>query len=263
MFFIKKVMAPFFMPVSAVLLLALVGLFCLWFTRRQKMGKLFVTAAVALLGLMSYGQVADMVAGPLEVGYRPIVDYGALKDVKWVVVLSGGASVDPELPLSTYLSEACLRRLFEGVHIHKRIPGSKLILTGRSAFEGVTPIAEFMADVAKEWGVKPEDIVVEAEAKDTRDHAVFVKEIVGDDRFVLVTSASHMPRAMALFWVQGMEPIVAPTDYMVKEREGGGLRPGDFFPSARALEKAERAVHEYLGLVWGKIRGQIRYAKDV
>ena len=47
-----------------------------------------------------------------------------------------------------------------------------------------------------------------------------VKEIVGKDKFILVTSASHMLRAMALFRKQGMEPIPAPTDYMVKEREG-------------------------------------------
>jgi len=41
-----------------------------------------------------------------------------------------------------------------------------------------------------------------------------------------------------------------------REREGG-LRPGVFFPSAGSLEKAGRAIHEYLGMMWGKVRGQI------
>ena len=83
-----------------------------------------------------------------------------------------------------------------------------------------------------------------------------VKEIVGKDKFILVTSASHMPRAMALFRKHGMDPVPGPTDYMVKEREGG-LTPGVFFPSAGSLEKAESVIHEYLGMVWGKVRSQM------
>jgi uncharacterized SAM-binding protein YcdF (DUF218 family) len=133
-----------------------------------------------------------------------------------------------------------LIRLSEGIYIHNRLPETKLILTGMSRFDGMTPMAEVMGDVAVEWGVDPKDIVVEAEAKDTKDHPIYVKEIVGKDRFILVTSASHMPRAMGLFRKHGMDPIPAPTGYMVKNREGG-LRSGVFFPDARSLEKAGRA----------------------
>ncbi len=243
------------MPVPACLFLALLGLFCLWFTRKQKTGRVFVTISTALLGLLSYGAVSDILAKPLERKYPPITHLEALKDVKWIVVLSGGASVDPELPLSTYLSGACLRRLSEGVYLHNRLPETRLLLTGRSAFKGVIPQAEVMGDVAKEWGVGPEDIILEKKATDTKDHAIYVKEIVGNDRFILVTSAAHMPRAMGLFRKQGMEPIPAPTDYMVREREAG-LRLGMFFPSAGSLEKAGSAIHEYLGMVWGKLRKQ-------
>jgi len=62
MFLLKKIVTPFFMPLSAVLLLALVGLFCLWFTRRQKTGKVLVTVSVWLLGCFSYGPVVDYFA---------------------------------------------------------------------------------------------------------------------------------------------------------------------------------------------------------
>lgn len=250
MFLLKKLIGPLFMPVSVVLMLALVGLFCLWFTRRQKTGKVLVTLSFFLIGVLSYGAVSHMLLRPLERKYPPITHVEGVKDVKWIVVLGGGIAVDPALPLSTYLPEAPLIRLSEGIYLHNRLPGTRLVLTG------ITPQAEVMADVAREWGVKAEDIVVERASKDTKDHAVFVKEIVGDDRFVLVTSASHMPRAMGLFRRQGMAPIAAPTDYMAKAREGG-LTPQDFFPSAEGLEKTERAVHEYLGMVWGKVRGQL------
>jgi len=244
------------MPVPACLLLAILGLIFLWFTRRQKTGKVLVTISTFVLGIFSYGVVVDILAGPLEQRYPPIADFQAVKDVKWIVVLGGGSGVDPGLPLSTYLSGVSLSRLSEGVSLHNRLSGSKLIMTGRSGFEGITPMAEVMGDVAVEWGVKPDDMIIEAEAADTKDHPVFVKEIVGSEPFILVTSASHMPRAMALFRKYGMAPIPAPTDYMVKEREGG-LTPGVFFPDADSLEKAERTVHEYLGMVWGKLRSQI------
>ncbi len=244
------------MPVPACLLLALLGLFFLWFTRRQKTGKVLLTISTLFLGLLSYGAVSDMLARPLEEKYPPIKSFENIQDVKWIVVLGGGSGVNPGLPPSTYLSEASLVRLSEGVFIHNRLPQTKLILTGRSGFEGFTPVAEVMAGTASEWGVDPEDMVIEKKAADTKDHVIYVKEIVGDDPFILVTSAAHMPRAMALFRKHDMKPIPAPTDYLVKEREGE-LTPGVFFPNAEALEKAERAIHEYLGMMWGKLRSQI------
>lgn len=255
-FLAKKVIGALLSPLSIVLVIASMGLLLVWFTRKQRPGKVLLTVAVGLLGLMSYGQVANMMARPLEHEYPPLTDFQTLKNIKWIVVLGGGSGVDPGLPRSTYLSEASLVRLSEAVFIHNRLPQAKLILTGRSGFEGITPVAEVMADTAEEWGVEPEDIVLETKATDTKDHPIYVKEIVGEDRFILVTSASHMLRAMALFRKHGMEPIPAPTDYMVKEREGG-LRLGMFFPSAGSLEKAGRAIHEYLGMAWAKMRSQI------
>lgn len=266
MFLLKKIISPMLTPLSVSLLLAILGLFCLWFTRRQKTGKVLLTISTVFLGLLSYGAVSDMLARPLEERYPPLRSFENIQDVKWIVVLGGGSGVDPGLPLSSYLSEASMARLSEGVFIHNRLPGTKLIMTGRSGFEGFTPVAEVMADTSREWrkdrgrwsgiGGRQEDIIVETEAKDTKDHPIYVKEIVGKDRFVLVTSAAHMPRAMALFRKHGMVPIPAPTDYMAKEREGG-LTPGAFFPNAGSLEKAERAIHEYLGMLWGKLRSQI------
>ena len=244
------------MPLSACLLLALLGLFCLWFTRKQKTGKVLLTISTFLLGFLSYGAVSDMLVRPLEEKYPPLSSFESVEGLKWIVVLAGGSSVDPGLPLSSYLSEASLIRLSEGVFLHNRLPRSKLIVTGGSGFEGTTPVAEVMADIAMEWGVDRKEIFVEKKAADTKDHVIYVKEIVRDDPFILVTSASHMQRAMALFKKNGMEPIPAPTDYLVKDREGG-LTPGVFFPGAGSLEKAERAIHEYLGLIWAWLRGQI------
>ena len=74
-----------------------------------------------------------------------------------LVVLGGGSSVDPSLPASTCLSDASLFRVSEGVYIHNRLPETKLILTGMSRFDGMTPMAEVMGKgrrsvVREDWG---------------------------------------------------------------------------------------------------------------
>jgi len=90
--------------------------------------------------------------------------------------------------------------------------------------------------------------------KDSKDQAREVENIVNDERFILVTSAAHMPRVMVLFKKQGLAPIPAPTDYRIKTRQS--INPGMFFPSASNLLNAENAIHEYLGMIWAKLRGQ-------
>jgi uncharacterized SAM-binding protein YcdF (DUF218 family) len=134
------------------------------------------------------------------------------------------------------------------------LAGSKLILSGGRGFDPV-PNAKIMADVAIAIGLDKEDLVLESLSKDTEDEARLVQKIVGDDRFVLVTSAFHMPRSVALFKKLGMKPLPAPTGHQVKERQGRS--PAMVFPRADNLRKAEMAFHEYLGSVWARIRGQV------
>jgi len=81
-----------------------------------------------------------------------------------------------------------------------------------------------------------------------------LKKMVTGTSFLLVTSASHM-RTMALSRKLGMNPMPAPADFMLQKRQG--IHPGGFFPNAGAVRRMERAFHEYLGLIWSRIRRQI------
>lgn len=151
------------------------------------------------------------------------------------------------------ISGESLARLVEGIRIHSILPKSKLVLSG-GGFDPV-PNANVMADVALGLGVDDRALVLEPVSKDTKDEAWLIRRIVGGNRFILITSASHMPRSMALFRKLGTQPIPAPTDYWVKERQGNSS--GLSFPSAGSLCKAQSAFYEYLGLAWAKLRGQI------
>jgi uncharacterized SAM-binding protein YcdF (DUF218 family) len=253
-FMIKKIVAPLFMPLSLCLELLLVGLFLLWFTRKQKLGKIIVSLGIILLMFFSYGAVSNILLKSLECKYPALNDINKYFDIKWVVVLGGGHIFEQKLPANDQLSSSSLARIVEGIRIHKKLKNSKLILSGGRVFNSV-PEAYTMAKAAVSLGVDSSDLIQESMSKDTKDQAMHIKKIVEGERFILVTSASHIPRSIALFEKLGIHPIPAPTDYRVKERQG--ISPGILFPSTSGLHKAEIAFHEYLGLAWAKIRGKV------
>ena len=158
------------------------------------------------------------------------------------------------LPISSQIGKDCLVRLIEGIRLYRKFPDVKLILSGGGVFDPLSN-AEIMSHVSKELGVHENDIIIESESKDTEDEARLIKTIVNEDQFFLVTSAYHMPRSIALFRKLGMNPIPAPTGHEVKKKHG--LSPYDFFPNPGNLKNTEKAVHEYLGILWATLRGQI------
>ena len=254
MFLIKKIVAPFFLPTSLVFSFLLLGICFLWFTRKQKFGKLLVTVSFVILTLCSYNTFGNVLLGGLEQQYPPLLTVQNLVDVPWVVVLGGGIAPDKKLPDHDQLAGSSLSRLIEGIRIHRQIPGSRLLLSGGAVFGTVTEAA-VMAETAVSLGVNGQELQLDTRSQDSKDQAKEVKKIVGIRRFILVTSAAHMPRVMALFEKQGLTPIPAPTDYQIKKRQH--ISPGMFFPGSNNLRKAEYAIHEYLGLIWAKLRGQV------
>jgi len=254
MFLLKKIVSPLLLPLPLCIEILLLGLIVLLFTRKQRTGKVIVAVGVVLLATLSYDAVPNALLRPLEYKYDSPRNRGEISDAKWVVVLGGGHISDSRFPITSQISGTSLVRLVEGIRLHKMLPGSKLLLSGGGGFDPV-PNAKIMADVAIAIGVDRRDLILESISRDTKDEARLIQKIVGGDRFVLVTSASHMPRSVPLFEKLGMRPIPAPTDYHVIERQG--TNPSVFFPSTGNLRKAEKAFHEYLGSAWAKIRGQM------
>jgi uncharacterized SAM-binding protein YcdF (DUF218 family) len=112
-----------------------------------------------------------------------------------------------------------------------------------------------MQALALELGVEPGALVLDSDSPDTESQAQVVKSQLGGEEFFLVTSASHMPRAVALFRKAGTNPLPAPTHFLAQESRGHS--PADFFPGTGGLRKAETSIYEYLGMAWAKLRGKI------
>ena len=255
MFLFKKLVAPFLMPVPFCLALLLLGLSLLWLNRRQGAGKRLATLGTLLLLVLGYGAVSGRLLATLERRHAPLADVSAAAGrVRWVVVLGGGSAADESLPAGMRLSEASLARLVEGVRLQRQLPGGRLLLSGGSVF-GSAADAETMRVLAVELGVDPAALDLDSLSPDTETQAEVVRARLGAEEFYLVTSASHMPRALALIRKAGTNPIPAPTHFLTQT--GRDLSPGDFFPSSGGLRRAETAAYEYLGLAWAKVRGKI------
>ena len=116
--------------------------------------------------------------------------------------------------------------------------------------------ADDIADLLVEWGVPRGAILLDREARTTRENATGVRAALAGRpvrRILLVTSALHMPRAVGCFEAEGFEVLAAPTDYLAPTL----VRPRwtDWLPDASALEATSAAVHEVVGRWWYRLRG--------
>ena len=264
MFALKKLLSAALQPCSLLLAVMVLGLVLLLFTKRQRTARALLTAGLALLALLSLGPVARALVRPLEAAYPPLLAevtqaVSTMPDGSpaphWVVVLGGGKSEDDDLAPVHKLSEPSLVRLAEGIRLQRLLPESNLVLSG-GGDEAEPPEAEVMAAAAASLGVRKDRIALESQSLDTIDEVRALRALVGQDRFALVTSATHLPRSVAMFKLAGMNPIPATTDYLVPEKVQGLPYVLGWFPHAGAGLTLERALHEYLGLFWAKLLGQ-------
>ncbi len=258
MFLFKKVFANLFFPVPLIILFSACGLYYLWFTKKQMTGKVMMTMAFILLLALSNSSISSQMLTPLEEDYLKYevlsTETGSCDLIEYIVVLGGGHVTDPAISVTSQLNKSSVVRLIEGIRLHKKHPGSRLVLSGGSIFDP-TPEAVLMADLAEQLGVDKNSMIIEDQSRDTKDEALYLKDVLGTDEFLLVTSASHMHRSLALFKKQGMHPIPAAASNYIRGPDKKGFWA--FIPSSENLLRSKRAIYEYLGIVWASFRGQI------
>jgi uncharacterized SAM-binding protein YcdF (DUF218 family) len=255
MFWLKKSLAPLFLPVGLFVFSGLLGLFLAVRGKRRTLGLFLLACSVALSTAAGYGLFFEDALYRLERRNAALVAPENIEDrgIRWIVVLGGGVHADPDLPALSRLPLSALARVAEGVRLARVLKESRVVFSGGAVF-GETAEAPVMAEAAVSLGLDRDRTALETESRDTKDQALRIKRIVGGDPFVLVTSAYHMPRALRLFRKQGMEPVPAPCGHLASK--SGGFHPGSLYPSASRIEHAEKWVRERLGILWAKLRGR-------
>jgi len=257
MYLFKKIIARLFFPVPLSLGLIWAGLALMWIRPHRQIGKWLLSGGAIVLTLLSFHPFSYFLLEPLESQYPPFnipspkagKVFVETQHVKWVVVLSRRAGIQPNFPLVSQLSRSSVVRLIEGISLYRHLPGVKLLVSGSE------DESRLMYQFALRFGVPEESLTRESQSRDTKDQAKYIAAMVKQDGLVLVTEASHMPRSIALFRKQGLSPIAAPVGHLV--RPNRPYKWWSLFPNAGSLKMAERAVYEYLGMAWAMIRDQI------
>lgn len=250
LFILKKFIGGLLLPLPFLLLVMGAALGLLWFTRWQKSAKALLSVSWLVLLLISLQPVADKMLKPIENTY-PTWRGGEL--VSYVVVLGGGYTWNPEWAPSSNLINNSLPRLAEGVRLWQANPGAKMIFTGARAMTNSVSTAEAGARVAESLGVPRSQIITLDEPKDTEEEAQAVAKAIGQQPFLLVTSASHLPRAMIFFRNAGLHPIPAPANQLAIDSP---LNPWErIIPSPIWLMHSDRVGYETLGRIWQWLKG--------
>lgn len=251
LFFLKKLISAFLLPLPIALALIIIGLFLL-LSQCFKPGLWFIISGTLILLVFSFNPVPMLLLRNLESHYPPLVSPPAR--INTIVVLGGGVRGKSDFSPSQQLSSASLARLIEGIRLFKQLnPSSKntLMLSGGPVLSNPSS-AKIMREMAIKMGINAHQIQLETISKDTYQEALGLQPILKNKKFILVTSATHMPRAMAIFQKQGLHPIAAPTQFL---NESNRRNIKNYAPNSADLLDADIALHEYIGMLWGKIRG--------
>lgn len=244
---VKSLAAQLLMPLPVSLGLLALGALLSW-RRFMRWAVTTAVVGVAVLFLASWGPFAERLLAPLESCYPALVHLPENTLLAGIVVLGGGWQ--PEAPYGSVakLSESSAIRLTEGIRLWRQTSALPLIVSGASRDPTVAPVARGYSAAAQALGVPQQQLVVLDWPTDTGQEAQAVLDTLGPGApVVLVTSASHMPRAMRHFQAAGLAPIPAPTHYLGQYHSPPAL--GYWVPSASHLRKTERAIYEALGLL--------------
>lgn len=253
-FWIKKLISNLLLPLPFGLFWVAIGIFILLTKRARQFSIISIAAGFFTITFFALNPISSKLLYTLQSQYAPLT--APPVNVNKIVVLGGGVSGRKDYPPNLTLSASSLSRLIEGVRllkiIEKNHPDAKLILSGGRVFQSPA-VAGKMQNTALLLGISEKNTSLEDGSRDTHEEALFLQKMLGDKPFILVTSAFHMPRAIALFQHLGMHPIAAPTQFLAQH-----YNPLFWYiPNTNSLIYSDLAIHEYLGTMWAKMQGYI------
>jgi uncharacterized SAM-binding protein YcdF (DUF218 family) len=245
--YLSKILPLFVMPVGVVLVLIALALLLM---RRGwlKTSSGLLVAAVAILWVSATPLVAEKLYRELESAYppKPLAD---IPPGDCIVVLGGvvGPALWPRVEVD--FTDA-IDRVYKAAQLARAGRGDMVIVSAGnqpwSASQWTE--ADLIRDLLVEWGVSKEAVFLEGSSRNTWENALYSRNLIESihcGSALLVTSAAHMPRAVAAFNSAGIEVVPVSTD--VRVTAGGGFVAAKLLPDARALAMTSEAIREWIG----------------
>lgn len=212
------------------------------------------------LAIFALPITAEKLLGQLEEQARQLEQHNQkaqrlLSGQRYAAILLLGGATSPASPPQRPHPDlgSAADRMWHAARLYKEGLATKIIVSG-----GRSPGLEARSDLQTEaqgmrlflidLGIPEHVMILEDQARTTRENANFAKTIVGSDHVALVTSAFHMPRAFENFRQAGLLVDAYPTDFEVAPES---IAPwARVFPNGGSLERSEIAIKEYIALLF-------------
>jgi uncharacterized SAM-binding protein YcdF (DUF218 family) len=256
MFFIlAKILGFFSMPSNVLMTLGVIGV-VLTATRFARAGRRIGVTTLMLLGVAGWSPFGNAIILPLEERFPP---WDAARGAPAGIISLGGALDTVVSPVrgEVALNEAA-ERMTAIAELARRFPDARIVFSGGSGrliFDGVSE-ASLAARLFESFGIARERIALEDKSRDTDENGRFTKQLVQPkpgERWLLVTSAHHMPRSVGVFRAAGFPVEAFPVDYRTRGAVDL-LRP--FSTLGDGLRRTDTAMREWVGLAIYRMVGR-------
>ncbi len=243
-------------PSNLLVALIAVGLLAALVPRLRRFGLILAALCTALTLIAGLSPLSSLFLLPLETRFPIVRDDGG--PVDGIVLLGGALEADDSAALGQTVVNESGERILATVALARRYPQARIAISGGggTVFANGTPEAPLVARYFEEIGIDKGRLVVEDRSRTTAENAVFTAALVKQkpgERWLLVTSAWHMPRAIGAFRKVGFAVIAYPVD----SRTGGGANAWRFFTSvSEGLRRLDVAAKEWAGLVAYRLGGR-------
>jgi uncharacterized SAM-binding protein YcdF (DUF218 family) len=248
LFVISKVLGFFATPSNLVIAIGILGLLLLP-TRFARAGRWLAFVSLIVLAIIGLSPVGNALILPLEQRFPP---WNAADGAPTGIIVLGGA-VSPDISAArneVALNEAA-ERLTVAAELALRYPKARILFSGGSGalIFGEGTEAEFAMRVFESFGIPRRRVILEDRSRNTVENAILSKDIARPqpgERWLLVTSAYHMPRAIGIFRKAGFDVEPYPVDWRTAGNEDV-FRP--FGTVGDGLRRTDTAVREWVGLL--------------
>jgi len=257
-FYLSKITWWFAAPSNVLIGLTVLGGLLL-FTRWSRGGRRLVVLGALGLAVCAFSPLGVWLARPLEDRFP--VQGQEMTPPTGIVVLGGSIDqLTTEARGGQVTLTAAPGRLSEAVALARRYPEARLVFTGGSAAllrANAIDEARSAAKLFTELGIPADRVTLERESRNTYENAVLTRAVVQPkpgERWLLVTSAWHMPRSVGIFRRAGWEVVAYPTDFETRGTERELWQP--ILPGSRGLDLVDRMAREWLGLLAYRVGGR-------
>ena len=255
MFFALSKILWFLVNPGNVLLILLVAGAGLLLTRWRRLGRGLVVAVAAVSLFLAVVPVGSWMFGALEERFPPLNELPVQVDG---IIVAGGV-VDPVMTKDRGQASVngAVERLFEMAKLAERYPRAKMVFSGGSGdlLNQELKEAPLVVPLLRQLGVDPGRVIFEDQSRNTAENAIFSRRLAkpkAGEKWLLITSAFHMPRAVGSFRQAGWRVTPYPVDYHTRGDSELPLQ----FNFTGGVGSLSHALHEYLGLLFYWISGK-------